>query len=196
MADGHYMLAKQKFEAARDLHPEDPRILFDLGMVCRIQAERALAEGNEAAAWREIDRAIECFDRAIEARPGMHAAIEARTDALEFKGRHADALRSAEWAMTFVGPSAKSHLTVARELEKRGDLDGALLRFRQAVVIEPDNATAHAALGRFLIRIGKRDEGVAQLERAYRINPLEPGVARALADQGVPLPRTTKPVKP
>ena len=196
MAQGQYVLAKQKLEAARDMEPEDPEVLFDLGMVCRIQAERALADGNQAAAYREIDRAIECFDRAIEARPSMQAAIEARTDALAFKGQSDEALKSSEWAMRFVGPSAKSHIFVARQLEGRGDMDGAMLRYRQAVEMEPKNATAHAAFGRFLLRIGRREEGIAQLERAYRLNPLEEGVARDLAEQGVPLPRTTGTRKP
>ena len=57
-------------------------------------------------------------------------------------------------------------------------------------------ALAHAAFGKFLHRIGRKNEAILHLEQAYRLDPLQPGVARLLAAEGVPLPRTTPPSKP
>ncbi len=194
--DGRFAAARGDFEHALTLRPEDAENLFDLGSVCMVFARRALAEHQRPAAIRELDRAIEYFTRSIEAHPGSQASIIAKNDALELRGKFDQALRDAEWAMTFVGPSARAHLFMADELEERGDFDGAMLRFRQAVAIEPNNPTAHASYGRFLLRLGDRKAAVEHLKRAYELNPLESGVAESLANLGEPLPRTTAPLQP
>lgn len=196
LLDENYALAQASFERAYAIWPEDAENLFDLGSVRMVYARELMAEDNRPAAMREVDRAIEYFDRAIESHPGTLSALVARNEALEFKGRYDDALAGAEWAMTFVGPSARAQLFMARELEERSDLDEALLRYRQAVAMEPDNAGTHAALGQFLLRTGKRGPAIAHLKLAYQINPLEPGVAKMLGAQGVALPRTTEPLEP
>ncbi len=193
---GNLAVAKDRFEQAHLQRPNDPHNLLDLGEVSMIRARNLMAEHNEAAALREVDRAIAYFDRAVEARPGMQAALDARNEALHYKGLHDKALFSAEWAMTFVGPSARAQMFVARELEERGDMDGALLRYRQAVAMEPENAAAHASFGQFLHRIGRKNEAIMHLEQAYRLDPLQPGVAELLTAEGVPLPRTTEPLRP
>lgn len=192
----NYAAARGRFEGAYAIRPEDAENLFDLGSVCIVYARQWAAEQNAPAAMREVDQAVEYFGRAVEAHPGMQAALVARNEALELKGSYDEALREAEWAMAFVGPSARTQLFMADELEERGDVDGALLRYRQAVAMEPDNAGAHAAFGRFLRRIGKQEAALTHLKRAYKINPLEPGVAEMLTDQGVALPRTTEPLQP
>jgi len=194
--EGNYAVARDRFEGAFALCPEHGENLLDMGSLRMVRARDLLEQGSHAAAMREADCAVAYFDRAVEANPGLQAAWEARNDALEFKGRYADALHGAEWAMTFTGPSARAHLFVAQELEERGDIDGALLRYRQAVAIEPNSAKAHAALGQFLVRIGWTKDAIEHLEAAYRLNPLEPGVAQALTDSGVPLPRTTPQIEP
>jgi len=194
--DGRFAAARGDYRQALRLRPEDADNLFDLGSVCMVFARRALAEHQRPAATRELDRAIEYFSRSIEAHPGSQASLIAKNDALELRGKFDEALRDAEWAMTFVGPSARAHLFMADELEERGDFDGAMLRFRQAVAIEPDNPKAHASFGRFLLRLGDRKAAVDHLNRAYELNPLESGVAESLTDLGQPLPRTTAPLEP
>ena len=194
--EGNYAVAQERFERAYGILPGDANNLLDLGELCMIRARELMTEHNNAAAMRETDRAVAYFDRAVEAQPGMQAVLEARNEALNYKGLHDRALHSAEWAMTFVGPSARAQMFVARELEQRGDMDGALLRYRQAVAMEPENALAHAEFGKFLHRIGRKNEAILHLEQAYRLDPLQPGVARLLAAEGVPLPRTTPPSRP
>lgn len=192
LQEHRYAVASGQFRHAQEMWPEDPENLYDLGCVHSFYANRRMAEGNEMAAVREADRAIWCFSRAVEAYPGLQKAVEAKSDALELKGRAEDALRSAEWAMTYVNSSVNQQLYVAKELEERGDADGALLRYRQAVAIEPKNPKAHAEFGRFLYRAGQQDYALAELARAYELNPVEPGVAHLLTQIGRPVVRTAE----
>lgn len=191
---GEYAVAKDRFDRAHEKWPEDAQNLFDLGTVCMIYAKERLNDGDEPAGMREVDRAIEYFSRAIESHPGMQAALVGKNEALELRGYSDQALAQAEWAAAFVGPSAKQQLFLASELEERGDLDGAFLRYRQAVAMEPDNAGAHAAFARFLLRTNRTEPAISHLKRAYRLDPLERGVANLLTDLGEPLPRTTAPL--
>lgn len=196
MREDRLAVAKDNFERAALMWPEDAQNLFDLGAVHMALARKRLNEQNTPAAMRELDRASDCFSRAIEAAPGMYAAVVAKNEALELKGRYDDALSTVEWNMTFLGPTARSQMFLARELEERGDLDAALLRYRQAVAIEPKNPAAHAAIGTFMLRLGNEHAAIEHLLRAYELNPLHRGVAEILTEKGVSLPRTTPPLEP
>ncbi len=191
LRDQHHAIARDCFERAHDLWPEHARNLCDLGNLSMHYAKKRAEQGNQAATLRELDQAVWYYARAIESHPGLQAALVGKNHALEQKGRFDDALDEAHWAMTFVGPSSREQIFMARELEERGDLDGALLRYRQGVAIEPDNAHAHAALGDFLLRQQKTEQAIEHFKRAYTLNPLEPGVADVLTDNGIALPRTT-----
>ena len=191
-----YVAAQERFQQAYRMWPEDAANLCDMGTLATIYAKQRLAEENQPAALRELDRAINYFARAIKAHPGLQQAWRGKNEALELKGRADLALRDAEWAMAFVGPSARQQLFLAGELEERGDLDGALLRYRQAVAMEPNNPRAHAEFGTFLHRMENDEMAIVHLNRAYTLSPVEPGVAKLLTELGAPLPRTTEPFEP
>ena len=188
MVRGDYAAARGLFGEVHLLLPEAPANLHDLGDCCLYFAREQFARQNTAAALRELDHAIEYYQRAINAHPGWQPALLGKNIALELKGQFADALRVAEWAARFVGPSARQQIFLAEELEQRGDLDAALLRLRQAVAMEPDNAAAHEALGLFYRRIDKRDQAIRHLTASCRLDPSRPGPAEALAELGAPLP--------
>ena len=128
---------------------------------------------NHAAAMRELDAAIAYYTQAMDVHPGDQASIEGKNIALELKGQFDEALDHAEWAAEFVGPSAKQYIFLAKELEQRGDVDGALLRYRQAVAMELDNPEAHIAFAKFLLRQDNERMAVHHLQQAYRLNPLD-----------------------
>ncbi len=141
------------------------------------------------AALRELDRAIGYFSSAIDEHPGHFSSMEGLNVALELKGQFDEALERAEWAAEFVGPSARQYVFLARELEERGDQDDALLRYRQAVAMEPDNATAHAAFAKFLLRVPNEAAAVHHLLAAYKIDPNDPWVLEELsAREALPPP--------
>ena len=176
-----YMLLQT--EAKRHRNVEN---LHDLGACSVMLAKERFALMNHAAAFRELDVAIDYYSRAIEEHPGHQASLEGKNVALELKGQFQKALEHAEWAAEFVGPSAKQYVFLADELEQRGDLDGAFLRYRQAVAVEPKNAVAHVAFARFLLRNENERAGMSELREANRLNPRDEWVAQQLATRGVP----------
>jgi len=188
MIRGDYAAARGLFREVHQLEPERPANLHDLGDCCLYFARDSFMRRDPAAALREVDQAIHYYQRAINAHPGWQPALIGKSIALKLKGRFEDAIRVAEWAVEFVGPSARQQLFLADELEQRGDLDAALLRLRQAVAMEPDNAVAHEAMGRFYRRIGHREPAIRHLTRACLLDPSRPGPGDALAEMNAPVP--------
>ena len=193
MLQGDYRAARGLLRRAHELVPEDPANLHDLGDCCLYFARDQFARRNAAAALREVDQAIAYYERAVHVAPGFQAALLGKNIALELKGRYEEAVRLAEWAVEFVGPSARQQLFLAAEMEERGDLDAALLRLRQAVAMEPNNPDAHEALGSLYHRIGRRELAVRHLTRACRLDPGRPGATAMLDDLGVPPPPAPTP---
>jgi len=181
LLDGAYGPARMFFVQADQRKPRQVDNLHDLGACSVMLARERLAQMNHAAAMRELDDAIAYYDRAIDTHPGFQAAIEGKSVALKLKGEMDKALEHAEWAARTVGPSARQFLFLARELEERGDTDAALLRYRQAVAVEPRNPEPHRAMAQFLLTHGNEPAAVAHLRIAYRLDPSDRWVMEQLA---------------
>ncbi len=69
---------------------------------------------------------------------------------------------------------------IGQILDAKKDLPGAEAAYRKAIAAGPDMLQAHKALAGLLIETGRMDEGIAALEDAQRIDPLDAGVKRDL----------------
>lgn len=192
MLDGAYGPACIFFKQAEDLEPRNVENLHDLGACSIMLAKAKFEQMNRAAAMREADAAVAYFTTAIDTHPSHQASLEGKNIALELKGQFDEALAHAEWAAEFVGPLARQYVFLARELEERGDRDGALLRYRQAVAMEPRNADAHRAIAEFLLRNEKEDAAIAHLKAAYKLDPSDKWVLEELAARGKVPPLTSE----
>ena len=184
MAAGTYGAARHFFSEAESIRPRRVDNLYDLGACSMMVAKQRLAEKNELAAKRELNTAIAYFSHALEVYPGHQPSIQAKNNALELKGQFDEALEHAAWIAEFVGPAAKQYIFLANEYEERGDIDGALLRFRQAIAMEPDNAGAHAAFAKFLMRTDNESAAVHHLKAAYRLDPTDAWALGQLSTRG------------
>ncbi|MFQ5589770.1 MAG: tetratricopeptide repeat protein [Phycisphaerae bacterium] len=191
MLGGAYGSACVLFKEAENLKPRDVENLHDLGTCSIMLARERFRQMNEAAAMREVDAAIAYFSEAIDARPDHQASLEGKNIALELKGQFDEALRHAEWAAEFVGPAARQYVFLAKELEERGDNDGAFLRYRQAVAMEPGNAEAHRAFAAFLLRNNNETAAVVHLKTAYKLDPTDKWVLEELAARSAVPPLTS-----
>lgn len=190
---GQYAAARGLFLAANDMVPENADNLCDLAS-CHVGfALEYQDKGNREASLRHLEKAINYYDRAIKSYPGYRRALAGKNRALECRGEYAQALDTAEWASEYVGPSAKEQIFLAKEYAERGDVDRALLAYRQAVAMEPTNPTAHWALGFFYLDIGKQDLAVEHLRQSYSLDPTQTFVANTLVELGVELPENDKP---
>jgi len=181
MLNGEYGPARYLLLNAEDKAHRRVETLHDLGLCSVMVAKQKFKERNHAAAFRELDNAVAYYRRAINECPGHQASLEGLNIALELKGQFEEALKEAEWAAEFVGPSAKQQMFLADELEQRGDLDGSLLRYRQGVAMEPDNAKAHIAIAQFLMRHDNEAAAFHHLVEANRIDPKNQWVNQQLA---------------
>lgn len=184
MGAGAHGPARVFFRQADQIRPRRPDNLHDLGACSVMLARRNFEQGNRAAAMRELDAATGYYSVALDVYPGHQASLEGKHVALKLKGQFEKALAHAEWAAEFVGPAARQYLFLAHELEERGDQDGAFLRYRQAVAVEPRNAEAHVAFAKFLIKSDNETAAVRHLQSAYRLNPLDEWVANELTQRG------------
>jgi len=184
MAAGTYGAARHFFNEAESIRPRRVGNLYDLGTCSMMVARQRLAEKNELAAKRELSTAIAYYSHAIEVYPGHQPSIEAKNIALELKGQFDEALQHAEWTAEFVGPAAKQYVFLAGEHEERGDIDGALLRYKQAIAMEPDNADAHVAFAKFLLRTDNESAAVHHLAAAYRLDPTDSWTLGQLSSRG------------
>ena len=184
MIGGTFGPARIILREAEEKRPRNPENLYDLGTCSMMLAKERFATQNTAAAMRELDEAVDYFTASIDAAPGFTPSIVGKTTALELKGQFDEALRNAEWAAEFVGPAAAQFLYLAQELEKRGDLDSALLRYRQAVSLEPNNVDVHLAIAKFLLAHNNDDAAVFHLQAAYRLNPSDQWVVTELMRRG------------
>ena len=184
MAAGTYGAARHFFNEAESIRPRRVKNLYDMGTCSMMLAKNRLTEKNELAATRELNAAIGYYSNALEVYPGHQPSIEGMNNALELKGQFDEALRHAEWTARFVGPAAKHYLFLANEHEERGDIDGAMLRYKQAVAMEPENATAHVAFAKFLLRTGNELAAVHHLKAAYQLNPTDSWTLGQLSSRG------------
>ena len=167
MINGQYGPSRYLLQQAeRKSHRLRVENLHDLGVAHVMVAKEKFAQMNPAAAFRELDAAIAYYSRGIEAHPGHQSCLEGKNIALELKGQFEQALKQAEWAAEFVGPSARQQIFLASELEERGDFDGALLRYQQAVAMEPKNPGAHQAFAEFLSRHNQETAAAYHFEQA------------------------------
>lgn len=184
MVRTEYGTARRLFLQAEDRWTRQVENLHDLGACSVMLAREDFEQMNRAAAMREVDAAIAYYSWAIERQPANKACLEGKRIALQLKGQFDEALKHEMWVAKFVGPSAEQFVYLARELDRRGDIDGAYLRYRQAVAIEPDDPGAHAAFAKFLLEHGSESAALHHLQTSYKLDPSNAWVADELAARG------------
>jgi tetratricopeptide (TPR) repeat protein len=75
----------------------------------------------------------------------------------------------------------ETHLNLGIAHMDKGDLDGAIAEYRQALRLKPDDAKAHFNLGVALRLKGDLDGAIAEYREALRLKPDFPGAQNNLA---------------
>lgn len=181
---GNYIDAIGLFKAALEKDRARPSTLYYIGRSYTALAEKRFRDGDARMARRNLDDAVFYFDRALGLFPNYEEAIREKNKALELQGEYDKALKEVKANVGLLGPSANTKILLAKEYEQRGDYDNALNHYRQAIAIEPLNGVAHAELGKFYLRINRKDDAASSLSRAYRLKPDLPGVVAQLKALG------------
>jgi len=83
----------------------------------------------------------------------------------------APANRAASTFIQDIPPAARTTLERALKLSKQGKPDLAQALMREAIKLFPDYFDAHFALGNELMKAGRLNDAIAELEQARRVNP-------------------------
>jgi tetratricopeptide (TPR) repeat protein len=123
-----------------------------------LMANLALENDDSDAAAAEADKAISLENDALDAM-AIHAAIELIAD------RSADAWLA---KIAAVNPGyGEAYAGVAHQLEMHYRYEDATTYYRKAIAADPSLWAAHSALGIDLMRLGKEDEPLKELELSY-----------------------------
>ena len=165
---GEFDHARQSFEAAQKLAPEDSAILYNLG-----QCHDRL---GDAAGAERLYR--ECL-----LRTPNHAACRHSLAMLWIRGgRQPEAERMIEDWLTREPKLSSPYAEDGWLWHLRGDLPRAQSRLQQALQIDPHDLRALAELALIYEEMQRADRAVVLYERILDVNPRQPEIARHLEE--------------
>ncbi|HOA72809.1 MAG TPA: tetratricopeptide repeat protein [Phycisphaerae bacterium] len=159
--------------------PNDAEANYYMGLNYRALAERRLQAGDLPAAKRTLDNAILYFTQAIKTWPNYMAAIQAKNEALESRGKFDAALAVAEKQAENNRGIADHFIYLGDEYRERADFDNALRAYKTALAIDPNNSRAYASMGKLYERAGSQDLALDAFRRANELKAAENATAKS-----------------
>ena len=117
------------------------------------------------------DKAIVCFQKALEINPRYAEAHYNLAIAYERSGRLEEALQAYKKALTLGLDFDEIHYNIGLAYFKNGNADRAIFHYRKAISINPRHTQAHNNLGICYYQQGKYDEAIEELKTAIAIDP-------------------------
>jgi len=152
-------------------------VVFCAGL-CAAQTPQPPTERSHVERFSTIETRAERVEsdagKKLAADPADAAALNSRGVARLFLGRYKEAAEDLARASALKPDNPDYKANLGSALWKVGRLDEAVASERAAVKLDDKNYSAHYQLGRFLMRLGSREqltEAVAHLRRAVEIDP-------------------------
>jgi Flp pilus assembly protein TadD len=163
---GDFDHARQTFEAARQLAPDDPAILYNLG-----QCHDRLGEAAKA----------ELFYRECLIRSANHAACRHALAVLWVRaGRQPEAERMIEDWLAREPKLSSPYAEDGWLWHLRSDLPRAQSRLQQALQIDPHDQRALTELALIYEEMQRPDRALVLYERILDVNPRQPEIIRQM----------------
>jgi Tfp pilus assembly protein PilF len=175
---GDYRSARDSFEAALKLTPEDADLLYNLGQCYDRSGDAAKAEQHYRACLRTMSNHADC----------RHALANLWLR----EGRGADAKRMVEDWLAREPKLAAAYAEDGWLWFQSGDLPRAQARLQQALELDPQDRRALTELARVYEAIERPDRSVALYERILQREPDQAAIRRRLHElqaRGVTRPR-------
>src|SRR3989440_1305684 len=152
-------------------------VVFCAGL-CAAQTPQPPPERSHVERFSTIETRAERVesdaDKKLAADPRDDAALNSRGIARLFLGRYKEAAEDLARAVSIKPDNPDYRANLGSALWKVGRAEEAVAAERAAVRLDDKNYSAHFQLGRFLMRLGSREqltEAVAHLRRAVEIDP-------------------------
>jgi TolB-like protein/DNA-binding winged helix-turn-helix (wHTH) protein len=155
------------------------------GTVTAIHLNALGVEYMKSSTEEDVDRALPIFEQAVEADSaspwgylGLGFYYRYKTTFAEDAETKAAYLQQAEqMAQQAVEREPENYLThylLARLLVQRGDMEAAILKFRQAIALNPSASNVLVGGSSAHLYIGENEQAIADIKRAMAIDPLHP----------------------
>jgi protein O-GlcNAc transferase len=154
------------------------------------EADGIIADGNRAEEAGDLQRACECYRKAVAIAPQYARAHLNLGIGLEAIGNLEQACKSYETALGIDPADVYANYNLGRQLFSRNALTEAEPLLRRAIGGNPDFVDARVVLSRLLESKGDLDSATAELEQALRIRPDYFGALCNYADLLMKLRRT------
>ncbi|MDK1032055.1 MAG: tetratricopeptide repeat protein [Planctomycetia bacterium] len=139
----------------------------------------------------DLHRALDDYKMSTSLGPGIIAAWEQMADCYLAMERPEEALKILKRACDANPYTARPFIAVANFYLGRGDHEMTEIWLAKAVARDPENADAHRRYGRFLLRIGKQEQGLREYRKSLQLDPVQPYLSEettTIAPSGDQLP--------
>lgn len=167
---GQYVAALQRFQLAADSDPRNSDAVYNMA---RVHHEL----GSKQASASDLERAETYYNQCLDIDPNHAGAHRALAVLLVETGREDAAFRLLKnWAVA--SPEiADARIELARLHEEFGDSETAMLQLTQALQLNGQDARIHNALANLRQKSGQYDQALANYQRSYTLNSMQPTVA-------------------
>jgi len=166
---------------------KDPRLATPQKILTEVlKIQPANYRATEDMGWllaqkKEYDAALKSYGAAAKLKPTYELPRREMGRIYRLQSKFDAAIREGQAAVN-LAPKNRSTLSyLADTYAAKGDNDNALKLYRQAADATPSYAQGHLNLGAFLLKIGKKAEGRAELQRVLQLNAT-PNVKKAAQD--------------
>jgi TolB-like protein/DNA-binding winged helix-turn-helix (wHTH) protein/Flp pilus assembly protein TadD len=129
-----------------------------------------------------LKKATYYFNQAIESDPNYSLPYTGLADIYQLSDHPQLAREEVQKALDLDDQLAEAHNSLARLLYLfNGDWDGADREFRRALELNHNYAPAHHWYSMYLALEGRKEQALAEAEKAYELDPLSPVVGAYLA---------------
>jgi tetratricopeptide (TPR) repeat protein len=160
---GNFPAARDSFEAALELTPQDPALLYNLGQCY-----------DRMGDWRKAEQ---YYLTCLQVAPTHGDARQAEASLLYRTGRAQEANRLIQDWLEQQPNLADAYVLDAWRLRQDKALPQAQGRLQQALALEPNNRRALVEMGIVYEMLAMPDRALALYERALMVDPRQPEIA-------------------
>lgn len=163
---GYWRSGEELYQHALDVHPDNPRLLNNLG--------------GELQRRGALDEAARHYARALELSPSFTLPMNNLGVVLHRKKRVPEAIEVFRRLLQLEPNNEKAHVNLALALESQGQVAEAEAHFRRAIELSPDQLFARLSLAQLLDSTGRAEDARAEVEAARALYPDRREVREAL----------------